>query len=166
VREFEGKGSRLARLSPPAKWLYASFNLLSLFGMFTSLALYWDSMGVRLSSTAAWWLGDAPGADSMDIHIEKSPRYLLELTHQHLFTMPVVMLVLGHLFLLSRGDARFKTAIVVAAPVITFLHVAGPWVIWLGGPNLAWWMPLTGIPYVAIYVFMALWPLPELVRSE
>jgi hypothetical protein len=26
-------------------------------------------------------------------------------------------------------------------------------------------MPLTGIPYVAVYLVMAIWPLPELFRT-
>jgi hypothetical protein len=77
--------------------------------------------------------------------------------------MPVVMLVLGHLFLLSRGG-KWKGWVVASAPVLTVLHVAGPWIVLYGGASFGWWMPATALPFVAVYVFMALWPLPDLFR--
>ena len=159
MRDFQGRSGTLARLSTGAKALYLSFNLLTVLGFATALLLYWDSLGLKFASVSAYYLGnDDP--DAMVIAVEKTPRYLLEITHQHLFSMPVVMVVLGHLFLLARGGP-WKTAVVIAAPVLTILHLAGPWIVRYGGSGWAWWMPVTAIPYVAVYVFMALWPLPD-----
>lgn len=165
MREFEGRGSRLARLDPASKWLYGSFNLLTVMGFISALALYWDSMGFSPQSAALHYLGNADDPTATEIILEKSAHSLWEQTHQHLFAMPVVMLVLGHLFLLSRGGS-WKKGVVVAAPLLTAAHVAGPWIIWYGGSALGWWMPLTAIPFVGVYVFMALWPLPELFRGR
>ena len=44
-----------------------------------------------------------------------SYRKLLEVTHFHLFTMPVVLLIVGHLFLATGLGDRAKLAWLVAA---------------------------------------------------
>jgi len=163
MRDFQGRSGTLGRLNVGAKALYLSFNLLTVLGFATALVLYWDSLGLGIASVASYYLGiDDPNA--MEIAVEKTPRYLLEITHQHLFSMPVITVVSGHLFLLARGG-NWKAGVVISAPILTLLHLAGPWIVRYGGPGWAWWMPVTALPFVAVHVFMALWPLPDLFTS-
>jgi len=160
MREFQGRSSSLSRLSPGAKLLYGGYVLLTLAGFLSSVALYWDSLGL---DPARYFLGNAADADAVELILEKSPRQLLETTHFHLFTVPVCLLILGHLFLLSRGGS-WKVAVIALALVFTSLHVAGPWLIHLGFPG--WIMPVTGIPFLFLYLLMALWPLWDLRSSS
>ena len=162
MRDFQGKGNTLRRLSWPAKALYATYSLLTTAGFMTSVALYWDGLGLNGESAARWYLGNADDPAATEIVIEKSTRELLQITHQHLFAMSVALLVLGHLFLRSRGGA-WKGAVVAAAGVMLALHVAAPWLVMKGGAGFGWVMPLTALPFVALFVFMALWPMPDLV---
>lgn len=163
MREFQGKGSTLHRMSPASRALYGGYLALTLAGFGTALALYWDSMGFSPAGAAQHILGNADDPQAMDIVLDKSPRQLLEGSHQHLFTMPVAMLIIGHLFLLSRGGG-WKAWVVAATPVLLGAHVAGPWVLHYGGAWWGWWMPATAVPYVAVMVFMALWTVPDLLR--
>jgi len=158
VKDFRG-----SRLPAQGRLLYASFLGFTLLGFGTALALYWDGLG--LLRAAEHYLGNADNPDATEIIIEKSPRELLEVTHFHLFTMPVVLLVVGHLFMLARGGP-WKRHVVAVAVIFTLLHVLGPWVVRFGGAAWAWVMPVTAVPFVLSYLVMALWPLPELLARR
>lgn len=162
MREFRQRSNTLTRLSPGAKLLYLSFLLLTLAGFATSLALYYDSLGIAPSDAAAWYLGNEDDPDATEMLLGQSGRQLLEVAHFHLFTMPILLLVLGHLFLLARGGS-WKQWVVGAAALSTVAHVAGPAVIWALGPGMGWIMGATGVPFLALYVFMALYPVPDLL---
>ena len=54
-------------------------------------------------------------------------RKLLEVTHFHLFTMPLYLMILAHLFMLSRWQQRVKAAWIVAGTLSVLLHMAAPW---------------------------------------
>ena len=164
MREFKQISTGLTRLPRAAKLLYAGFLALTSVGFLSALGLYWEGLGLDLAQHAAHYLGNADELGATTMLIEKSPRELLEVSHFHLFTMPVILLVLAHLFLLSRGG-RWKGWVVGIAVVSTALHVAGPWIIYLGGAGFGWIMPLTGLPFVASYLVMAAWPMPELLQG-
>ena len=163
MNDFSRPPGALGRLHRDARWLYLSFLLFALAAFATSLALYYDSMGFAPSGAAAWYLGNEDQPDAMTLLLAKSPRELLEVAHFHLYTMPMFLLVLGHLFVLARGGA-WKRWVVGAAVLFTALHVAAPFAVWSLGGAWGWVMPATGVPFVASYLVMILWPMPELWR--
>ena len=163
MREYIRGTGTLSRLPLASKILYIGFLLLTLAAFANSLLLYYDSMGWTAAEAATWYLGNEDQEDALEMVLEKSPRELLEVSHFHLYTMPVLLLVLGHLFLLARGGA-WKLWVIVLASLFTALHVAGPWIVYFGGPSWGWVMPLTGGPFLGLYLFLALWPLPDLLR--
>lgn len=165
MRDFNSPRGALGRLSPGARLLYLVFIGLTLLGFASAMALYYDSLGIGASTAATYYLGNGDNPSAAELIVEKSPRELLETAHFHLFSMPVVLLILGHLFLLARGG-RWKSWVVGAASALTLLHVAGPWVIRYGGAAWGWVMPATGIPFLVLYLVMAVWPVPELVRGR
>ena len=61
------------------------------------------------------------------------------MTHFHLFTIPVYVLILAHLWLLAKVPPWAQHAGVVAAVVASGLHVAAPWIV-RGRPALAFLM--------------------------
>ena len=63
------------------------------------------------------------------IVVAVSYRKLLEVTHFHLFTMPVVLLIVGHLFLATGLSERAKRAWLIAGVVSVSLHLATPWLV-------------------------------------
>ena len=162
MREFRRNSGTLSRVPRAGRLLYVAFLFLMVLGMVSSVLLYWDGLGLDLEQHAAHYLGNDDDPAAVDMLLAKSPRELLEVSHFHLFTMPVVLLVLGHLFLLARGGA-WRGWVVGTAVVTTLLHVLGPWIIYVGGAGWAWIMAASGLPFVASYLVMALWPLPELL---
>src|SRR6185437_2765253 len=78
------------------------------------------------------------------IVVQIPERKLLEVTHFHLFTIPVYVLILAHLWLLAKVPPWAQHAGVVAAVVASGLHIAAPWIV-RGQPGLAFLMESSGI---------------------
>lgn len=160
MREYQRRGGSLSRLPAGARALYGAFLGFVLLGLASSMALFYDSLGLTAQRASAWYLGNADDMEAAEILLEKSPRELLEVSHFHLFTQPVVLLVVAHLFLLSRGGP-WKGWLVGAAVLSTLAHLAGPWLVRYGGPG--WLMGATGTPLLVCYLVMVGWVVPDLL---
>jgi hypothetical protein len=90
------------------------------------------------------------------------PHDLLQTTHFHLFSVPVYLLVAGHLFLLSGLSPKIKTAAISAAIAFTVLHLLAPWLVYFGGAALAWVYPITGAGMLLGFVVLLGVPLYEM----
>jgi hypothetical protein len=62
----------------------------------------------------------------------KTTMELTETTHTHLFTMPLLWLVLGHLFVLTTWPAPVKGAVTVGSFIGMAAELAAPWLVRLG----------------------------------
>ena len=162
MREYVRAGGTLSKLPLPSKALYLGFLTLVVAAFITSFLLYYKGLGLTGAEAATHYLGNEHVPNPETFIVQKSYIELLEITHFHLYTQPVQLLVLGHLFLLARGGP-WKFGVIVAAVLITILHVVGPWMIWFGGPGFGWVMPVSGVAFLAIHLFLALWPLPDLL---
>jgi hypothetical protein len=153
MKDFARTRGRLRALSLHARLAYTVFLGFTAVAFGLTAWLLNDMVGLRLQRAAAYYAGEksssvpaaeqqpAPplntGGPTLDLPddamaasaaSEAMPRRkLLEVTHFHLFTMPVYLLILSHLFMLSRAGSRFKTSTIVVATAGTALHVAAPW---------------------------------------
>ena len=124
MREFAAASGRVTTLSLPARVLYTVFALLTLAGCVSCVVIYDDI--VRFDARAT----PQELRTRLDAHYDAIERQkLVETTHAHLFTMPVLLLVAGHLFLLARASMAAKLAVVIAASLATTLHVAAPLIV-------------------------------------
>lgn len=163
MRDFQaGMPGRLRALPASGKILYSAFALATLIGLLVSARLYRVAVGD--AGPAVYYAGaptsSAPAAAAPaggpaielapeDVQprafVEPMPeRKLLEVTHFHLFTIPVYVLVLAHLWLLARVPPWAQHAGVVAAVFTSGLHVAAPWIV-RGRPALAFLMATSGL---------------------
>lgn len=86
-----------------------------------------------------------------------SERRLLEVTHFHLFSIPVYVLILAHLWLLARMPSWLHTAGVAASVVTSGLHIAAPWLV-RGAPSATPLMPISGVAMLVVLGIMAAVP--------
>jgi hypothetical protein len=161
VRDFQaGVPGRLRMLAPGAKLVYSAFIVATLIGLLLSARLY--SAAVGEAGAAVYYAGAAvtaapsapPGGSGVQlapedekprVMVEPMPeRKLLEVTHFHLFTIPVYVLILAHLWLLAKVPPWAQHAGVVAAIVTSGLHIAAPWLV-RGRPGLAFLMGSSGL---------------------
>ncbi|MFO0577929.1 MAG: hypothetical protein U1A78_28300 [Polyangia bacterium] len=94
-------------------------------------------------------------------------RKLLEVTHFHLFTVPVFLLILTHLFMLTGASPRQRLLWITLGWLAATLHIAAPWLIRLQGPALAFLFPLSGVLLavsslvLTVYPVLVMWRRPR-----
>jgi len=185
MRQFSSSGFRLWNLGIEAKILYTTFCLLTLFGIVSSALYYGDLVGTGTSGIKSYYAGEAravapppaasgagpgPAIDVPEDEPARRPivvpmtyRKLLEVTHFHLFTMPVVLLIVGHLFLATGLGDRAKLIWLIGAVGSVAAHLATPWIVRYGGGGLAFLHAITGaaltltMAVLTIYPVLAMW---------
>ncbi len=187
MRQFSSSGFRLWNLGREARVLYTSFCLLIFLGMVSSALYYGDLVGGGTAGIARYYAGAgaadavAPvetraGGPVVDVPVDADAgrpivvaatyRKLLEVTHFHLFTMPVILLIVAHLFLATGIGDRAKLAWIVAAVGSVALHLATPWVVRYGGAGWAFLHAVSGasltitMSVLTLYPVLAMWRRP------
>jgi hypothetical protein len=179
MRQFASPGFRLWNLGPEAKVLYSAFCLLTFLGVVSSALYYGDLVGAGTRGIRRYYAespagttpaaaGDSTGPaiqvpeDDEQTHqpivVAVSYRKLLEVTHFHLFTMPVILLIVGHLFLATGLGQRAKLAWIVAAAASVVLHLATPWLVRYASAALAPLHAFTGIALTVSMSVLTLYP--------
>ena len=139
MKEFRGKGE-ISHLSLGTKFVYSCFLLFCLCGLLTMIVMTVQRSGFSSLSGSTYVLGD----EGTGIY-GKSSRELLEITHFHLFSVPVLLLILSHLFMLCSLKFKVKAWVSAAAFLGGIFYVAGPWVIYALGTSLAPYGATVGI---------------------
>jgi hypothetical protein len=190
MRQFASSGFRLWNLGIEAKVLYSAFCVLTFFGVVSSALYYGDLVGTGTRGIRRYYAGeDAPAAASAGdgaettagpaievpeeverahppIVVAVTYRKLLEVTHFHLFTMPVVLLIVGHLFLATGLGDRAKIVWIVAASASVFAHLATPWIVRYAGGGLAILHALTGAALTLTMSVLTLYPVGAMWRRR
>jgi len=91
----------------------------------------------------------------------KTTMELAETTHAHLFTMPILWLILGHLFVLTGWPTPLKGGVVIGAFVGMAAELATPWLV-RGGGGWVWLKFSAGYLMGAGWLCMTLVPIYEM----
>lgn len=184
MKHFSRARSRLASLPLAGRLVYSIFVGFTMLGLVFSAWLAEEMTGLDLAGLDAYYAGaqDAPGADSAPAldagpAIELPPelsspgagepmplRKLLEVTHFHLFSMPIYLLVLSHLFMLSTYGPRTKAAWIGIATVSVAAHVAAPWIARTGAAAATLVYGTSGMALALSFAAMGLATLWEMWR--
>ncbi|ATB40051.1 hypothetical protein CYFUS_005499 [Cystobacter fuscus] len=173
----------ITRLSLEARVLYTGFLLFLVLGLASSVWLYADSFGALSARSAAeYYRGGAAPAPVADdaggpalelpdeavapepLRLEKPARQVMETFHFHLFTVPVVLLIVGHLFMLTSLSVRLKVGVIAFSSVATFVHLLAPLLVRFSGPGWGALMPVSVVGAALGWLPMLLWPLWEMWR--
>ena len=175
MRQFATSGFRIWNLSREAKLVYSGFLFFALLALAVSILFYEDLVGAGTGGVRGYYGGEATasvekptaGGPTMVLPDEPPPRIvvavsyrkLLEVTHFHLFTIPVFLLIVAHLFMLTGLGARSKSAWIAGGWIASLLHVAAPWLIRYGSTALSWIYPLSGAAMALTLGVMTIYPL-------
>jgi hypothetical protein len=180
VKDFAAAAGRLRTLSLGAKLLYTAFTLSAVLGLVVSWQLYGAMVGD--AGARAYYAGApvdaaaprapataAPADDGPVLELpdeataprwmveQVSERKLLEVTHFHLFSVPVYVLILAHLWLLARIPPWLHASGVVASVTASALHLAAPWIV-RGQTGLAPLVPISGAGMLVVLGLVAVVP--------
>lgn len=130
MKEFLYLKDGLRSLQPSTRFVYTFFLAFSLASYVVMIALAAPRSGFSPASVSAYYAGG-------DGRYAKTAGELLEVTHFHLFSMPLLLFVQGHLFLMTRWPRGLKLAIVIAAFAGCALDMGAPWLVVYVSPDLA-----------------------------
>ena len=182
MQDFTRPSGRLRALPLGARAVYTVFLVFTLVGLALTLWLTHDMVGIDLSGAGEYYGGasapieeaEAVGGPALVLPpdgeelaaFEPMPRRkLLEVTHFHLFSMPVYLLILSHMYMLSRARKRSKAAWIALATFGTLLHVAAPWLIAYRCAASVAVYAVSGSLMLLSYAWMSLVPLWEMWRN-
>lgn len=185
MKDFARGPGRLRQLPLLARVTYSIFIALTLVALAESAWLGADMLGADFAKFEEYYAGapadihPAPAAQSGGPNIDMpgdmpdAPpgdpipiRKLLEVTHFHLFSMPVYLMILSHLFMLTRWSVRAKLSWIVAGTLAVVAHIAAPWLARGGGAGARAFYAGSGFMLALTFGLMSAVPLFEMWRPR
>ncbi|HKU41278.1 MAG TPA: hypothetical protein VJR89_24110 [Polyangiales bacterium] len=185
MRDFARASGRLRQLPLLARVTYSIFIAFTLLALAESAWLGADMLGADLTRIDEYYAG-APAAPSgaapapsggpvidMPSDLPATPasdpiplRKLLEVTHFHLFSMPVYLMILSHLFMLSSWGMRGKLGWIGAGTLAVAAHLVAPWLARSGGSGARAFYASSGALLALSFGVMSAVPLIEMWRPK
>lgn len=113
---------------------------------------------IELPGEEAAALQAAPAAPAR-LTVAVTYRKLLEVTHFHLFTVPVFLLIVAHLFMLTGLAPGTKAAWIVGGFGSSIAHIAAPWLVRYGGAGFSWLYAASGAALGLTSTVLTLYPI-------
>ncbi|MBL9006772.1 MAG: hypothetical protein JNJ46_21130 [Myxococcales bacterium] len=107
---------------------------------------------------------ESPAGRPQRLTITVPYRKLLEVTHFHLFTVPVFLLILTHLFLLCGLSPAAQLAWIVAGWMSASLHMATPWLLRVLSPRWTFLHAVSGLAFLLSALVLCLLPVVQMWR--
>lgn len=146
---------KLGRASFGIRLVLTFFLLYMLLGVIISVLIFHHNTHFSYQRMVAYYRG----AEEQMLY-PKSYLELLETTHFHLFSMPVVMLILGHIFLMTTWPVWARLTVVVMSFAGMLGEMVGPWLVRFVSGSCGW-VFLAGEVLLAIsmtcFIFVPLW---------
>jgi hypothetical protein len=114
----------LARMDLNTKLIITYFLVFMLAASAFSIYMSYERTRLGSDGAAHYYRGDEER-----MMFAKERTELIETTHFHLFITPIVVLTVGHLFLMSAWSRRWKRFVITSMFLYALLDVAKPWLI-------------------------------------
>ena len=143
MRYFRSSSFHVSSLPTGLRIVLTLYLIANLFGLAVSSTKFLQRMDPTPASVTRYYQGEKT-EDSGEVVIlpggeteGKSVRYLTDVTHPHLFTVPLVLLVVAHLAHLTRVRQLFLGLLDFGAFLGFFLMFGTPWVLSLAPATMA-----------------------------
>jgi hypothetical protein len=159
MKNFAAPSFRLRDASFEIRLIYSLFLIFILTGLATVWFLQFQRVGISYERVVAYYLGGEIGGQ---IFFAKNLNALLEETHFHAFTMSVVFLILGHLFLATSLSRSAKLFFILITFFSHVFDMAGSWLTRMLSPLFAYLLIASWLGLWIGYAAMILSPLYEM----
>ena len=168
MKAFARRGFQLRAASLETRITYTGFLLLMLPGVASLIALSIGRMGLSPQTIATYYRGG-----ESEMSFAKTFWQLAEVSHFHLFTIPVVALILTHLLYGAGASARTRVGLTLVVYVGAALDFLGPWLIRYASAVfsclllLGWILLASGMLAIVLLTLRAMWtPLREVASPR
>ena len=159
MKNFAVPSFRLRDASFEIRLIYSLFLIFILSGLATIWFLQFQRIGISYERVIAYYLGGEIGGQ---VFFAKNLNALLEETHFHAFTMSVVFLILGHLFLATSLSRPAKLFFILLTFFLHVFDMSGSWLTRMLSPLFAYLLIASWLGLWIGYATMSLWPLYEM----
>lgn len=142
---YKVRGFRLGNASISTKVLLTGYLFLVLAGLAVALVFYAERAGLDRQGTIEWIHGNEGDLQATEFKSEKSYGELLAITHQHAFSLPMLLFLLLHLVQLCAPGERFKVAFYLFGFASLVGCFAGPWMLYAQGAGWSWLTRVSGV---------------------
>jgi hypothetical protein len=133
MQAFSRRGFQLRSASLETRLAYTGFLLMTLLGVVTLLALSVGRVGFVPEKIAIYYRGG-----ESEMSFPKTFWQLMEVSHFHLFTVPVVVLILSHLLYATPVSTSWRVRLTLATYGGALLEALGPWSVRYLSASCAW----------------------------
>jgi len=157
MQVFSRRGFQLRTASLETRVAYTAFLVLALLGVATLVALAMRA-GVTPGAIAVYYRGD----DS-EMSFGKTFWQLVEVSHFHLFTIPVVVLIVSHLLYGTPTSVRLRVWLTLVVFTGALLDVIAPWLVrYVAGAMayvtiVGWLLLAGGTLLIVIITLLSMW---------
>lgn len=148
MRQFRN-GPYLRTSSLPLRLTFTWFLVFVLVGYASDLALLVWKTGLTPTGIAHYYRGYEAG-----MQFPKELHELLENTHFHIFVVPLVLLVLTHVFYMTAWSERAKLWLTWIVWIAALADLAAPWLVRYAGESFAWWKLVSSLSYHGALLFL------------
>ena len=131
MKDFSRSHYNFSTIRVEQKIIYSIFLGFMLLGILSVLIFYLVRSGISANALVEYYRGN-----EAKMMYPKTFQELWEITHFHLFTMPLIFLVFAHLFALTRASRKMKAAVLLCAATGLFLDIVSGWLIVYVGASL------------------------------
>lgn len=160
---YKMPGFRLANANASTKVLLTLFLVTVLLGLGVALLQYHERAGGFSDRSAREWvLGNDDDPDATRIMAEKSFGELVAITHEHAFSVPILVFVVLHLVALTAIGERAKIVLYIVGFTATIATFGAPWLVQYHGTGWTWllrWAGLVMTAVLALSACLCLWEL-------
>jgi hypothetical protein len=158
MQVFAKRGFQLRTASLETRLAYTCFLALTLSGLTSLVALSAGRIGWSPHAIAVYYRGG-----ESEMSFPKQFWQMVEVSHFHLFSVPVVVLILSHLVSSTQISVRARIGLTVTTYLGAALEMAGPWAVrYVAGgfayALLAGWVLLAaGMSCMVVISLAAMW---------
>ena len=160
---YKMPGFTLANSNTSTKILITLFLVTILCGLSVALLQYYDRAGDFTQKAAEEWvLGNPDDVNATKIMPEKTFGQLVGITHEHAFSVPILIFVLLHLVALTSIREGSKITLYVVGFLSTLCSFAAPWAIHYWGKGWTILLRYSGLTMTEIILLAAILCLHEM----
>ena len=161
MKDFSAKNYRLTSASTNLRLVLSLFLVLVFLGFLTNLVMTYQQTGFTVEGIVAHYGGTVDASGEV-LSYPKSAIELLMNAHFHLFMMPLILLVLCHVFYMLSVSDLLKRAITWSAFGAVLGEIGLPWAVRFLSPDFAILMLFSSVLLATSLLILILGPLYEI----
>lgn len=160
---------RLSSASLSNKTFFSFFLILMGLSMVVAFWNFYERTSFNPSKVTRYYLGNVREDEPEDaplpeegLMFPKTKREMLEVTHVHIFTIPLIFFVMSRILSMTSMREGYRLATFVASFVGIVLNLSGPWLVRYVSSGFSLWLILSYVILGSVVIVYITYPMYEM----